>query len=47
MQASCNRSTVVDKVSTCIGPCHQQNFGHDSKGYTKLNIVCVHTNHVC
>ena len=30
MQASCNCSTVVDKVST--GPHHQQNFGHDSRG---------------
>ena len=29
-QASCNCSTVVDKVST--GLCHQQNFGHDSRG---------------
>ena len=53
MQASCNSSTVVYKVST--GPCHQQNFGHDSRGYTMmiksnftlLNIICVHTNHVC
>ena len=25
MQASCNCSTVLDKVST--GPCHQQNLG--------------------
>ena len=48
MQASCNCSTVVDKVST--GPCHQQNFGHDSRGYTNiiksnftlLNIICSH-----
>ena len=32
MQASCNCGTVVDKVST--GPCHQQNFRHDSRGYT-------------
>ena len=32
MQASCNCSTVVDKVST--GLCHQQNLGHDSRGYT-------------
>ena len=30
MQASCNCSTLLDKVST--GPCHQQNFGHDSRG---------------
>ena len=53
MQASCNCSTVVYKVSTV--PCHQQNFRHDSKGYTTmiksnftlLNIICVHTNHVC
>ena len=29
MQASCNCSTVVDKVST--SPCHQQNFGHESR----------------
>ena len=49
MQDSCNCSTVVDKVST--GPCHQQNFGHDSRGYTTmiksnftlLNIICVYT----
>ena len=55
MQASCNFGTVVDKVSTCTGPCHQQNFRHDSRGYTNmiksnftlLNIICVHTNHVC
>ena len=53
MQASCNCSTVVDKVST--GTCHQQNFGHDSRDCTNmiksnltlLNIICVHTNHVC
>ena len=53
MQASCNCSTVVAKVST--GPCHQQNFGHDSRGYTNmtkshftvLNIICVYTSHVC
>ena len=57
MQASCNCSTVVDKVST--GPCHQQNFGHDSRSlhkndqkmiksnFTLLNIICVHTNHAC
>ena len=53
MQASCNCSTVVDKAIT--GPCHQQNFGHDSREYTNmiksnftlLNIICVHTNHVC
>ena len=51
MQASRNCSTVLDKVST--GPCHQQNFGHDSRGYTNmiksnfslLNIIYVHTNH--
>ena len=30
MQASCNCSTVVDKVNT--GPYLQQNFGHDSRG---------------
>ena len=43
---------INDKVST--GPCHQQNFGHDSRGYTTmsksnftlLNIICVHTNHL-
>ena len=53
MQASCNCSIVVDKVSK--GPCHQENFGHDSRGYTMmiksnftlLNIICVHINHVC
>ena len=53
MQASCNCSSLVDKVST--GSCHQQNFGHDSRGYTTmiksnftlLNIICIHTNHVC
>ena len=52
MQASYNCSTVVNKVST--GPCHQQNFGHDSRlhkmiksNFTLLNIICVHTNHVC
>ena len=53
MQASCNCSTVVDKVRT--GLCHQQNFGHDYRGYinmiksnfTVLNNICVHTNHVC
>ena len=53
MQASCNCSSLVDKVST--GSCHQQNFGHDSRGYTTmiksnftlLNIICVYTNHVC
>ena len=41
---------INDKVST--GPCHQQNFRHDSIGYTMmiksnftlLNIICVHTN---
>ena len=27
MQASCNCSNFVDKVST--GLCYQQNFGHD------------------
>ena len=49
MQASCNCSTVVDKVSE--GPCHQQNFWHDSRGYTNmiksiftlLNIICIYT----
>ena len=53
MQASFNCSIVVDKVSK--GPCHQENFGHDSRGYTMmiksnftlLNITCIHTNHVC
>ena len=53
MQASCNCCTVAAKVST--GPCHQQNFGYDSRGYTNmiksnftlLNIICVYTNHVC
>ena len=51
MQASHNCSTVLDKVSTDL--CHQQNFGHDSRGYTNmiksnftlLKIVYVHTNH--
>ena len=52
MQDSCYCSPVVDKVSSL---CHQQNFGHDSRGYTNmiksnftvLNIICIHTNHVC
>ena len=35
MQASCNCSTVVAKVST--GPCHQQNFGHDPRGLHKYD----------
>ena len=36
MQASFNCSTVVDKAITVT--CNQQ---------TLLNIICVHTNHVC
>ena len=34
MEASYYSSTFLDKVST--GPCHQQNFGHDSRGYTNM-----------
>ena len=42
MQVSCNCSPVVDKVST--GLCHQQNFGHDSRGYTNMikSHLCSH-----
>ena len=44
---------INDKVSK--GPCHQENFGHDSRCYTTmiksnftlLDIICVHTNQVC
>ena len=45
---------LLHKVST--GPCHQQKFGHDSRGLRimiKSNIIVlksviyVNTNHVC
>ena len=47
MGASCNRSTVVDKVST--GPCHQQNFRHDSRGLHKYDQKKFHSveHHLC
>ena len=47
MQASCNCSTVFDKVSR--GPCHQQNFGHDSRGPLKYDQKYFHSveHHLC
>ena len=39
MQASCNCSTVDDKVSKGYTTMIKINF-------TLLNIICVHTNHV-
>ena len=48
MQDRCNLVLLLHKVST--GPCHQQKFGHDSRGLRimiKSNITVLNSVILC